>query len=197
MRRHISPFAGMAVCVLVFTITVAVSKSLLVSLLFGVGAGVAAALIVRGLFPSGDGLDEYRLDARRRVKKLLETNERVRKLARNVQDSDAKAALEAGCKIIPDLVLAVQNKQPGSVASTAARVQNHLAGIETTLTNYLEIQANPEYVLNGTDRLRRGNQGFKDFRSFALTSIQQVNEGNMTAYEATLEALAPLPELSA
>jgi hypothetical protein len=197
MRRYIAPFAGLAFCVIVFTATVAVSQSVIAGLVFGVGSGLAAALIAHSLFPAGGDLDQYRLDARRRVKKLLDTSERVKKLARNVKDTNAKAALMKGCEIIPDLVSSVQSKQSGSVASTAARMQNHMLGIEKALTQYLEIQADPEYFPNAVSLIARGNKGFEDFRAFALESIQQVNVGNIVAYEAGLDALAPMPELTA
>lgn len=197
MRRlldNVPAFAGMATFVVAFLITYASTKSLLASFVIALPLWLGVYLIARGLFPGNDDLREYNLDARRRVKKVLDSVSHIEELARQVKDPKAQASLLDGTKIIPQLLQQTQAQQTTSfkVASTAANVQNYLTSVEGVAEVYLRIQENPSYFTDPDKQLAAGAQGFADFDAFALKAIQQLNAGDTAGYQADLETLKPL-----
>jgi hypothetical protein len=194
MRNNAAPLLGLITFAAAFLIVYAASSSFAVSAAVGVPVGVGVWLIVRNLFGGNADLREYNLDARRRVKNVLQTVDQIEKLAKQIKDPEAQRSLLEGCQIIPQLLQQTQARQTTSfkVASTAANVQNYLTSVEGVAEVYLRIQQNPSYFSDADKQLAAGNQGFADFDAFALKSIQQLNAGDTAGYQANLETLRPL-----
>jgi hypothetical protein len=199
MPRSNAPYlAGLGTWVLLFFGLAALTGQIVAALVLGFVLGVAVTFVVHGLFPSSPELDYYRADARRRVKKLYATVERIRRSARNLPGNgkpEQKAVLDEGCQAVLDLVHLTQEKDSGSVAKTAARLYNYVLDVELVLTQYLEVQSNVNYYDNAPELIQRGERGFSTFRDFAISSIRQVNAGEIMAYKASLEKLEPLPRI--
>jgi hypothetical protein len=109
-----------------------------------------------------------------------------------VQDPAARAALQDGCRRIPGLLDSVQERDPSGVASMAAKLNVTTSGIQTSLTQYLEIQKDPDLYTGAPDLLARGQAGFKNFQGFVVDTFRQLNDAEVINYKATLAALQPL-----
>ncbi|HEX4521216.1 MAG TPA: hypothetical protein VH063_16665 [Gaiellaceae bacterium] len=194
VRDNISPLSGMVTFAVAFLAVYASTRSLLTAFVIALPLAVGVTFIVRGLFPANADLREYNLDSRRRVKKVFASVANIEKLARQVTDPQAQGSLVDGCKIIPQLIQQTKQQETTSfkVASTAANVQSYLTSIESVLGVYLRIQQNPSFFVDADRQLAAGKQGFADFDSFALKSIQQLNAGDTAGYAANLETLKPL-----
>ena len=197
MRRilnNLPAYSAMAAFVIAFLVTYAATKSYLWSFVIALPLAIGVWLILRGLFSSDPDLEAYNLDARRRVKKVLQTVDRIEKLAGRIKDPEAQHSLLEGCRVIPQLLQQTQAQQTTSfkLASTAANVQNYLTSVEGVAQVYLRIQENPSYFANADQQLAAGKQGFADFDAFALKAIQQLNAGDTAGYQANLETLKPL-----
>lgn len=199
MPRSNAPYlAGLGTWVLVFFGLAATTGQVVAALVLGFVLGVAAIFVTHGLFPSSPELDYYRTDARRRVKKLHAAVERIRRSANGLPaygKSGMREILNEGCQAVVDLVHLTQEKEPGSVARTAARLYNYLLDVEGVLEQYLQVQASSNYYDNAEELIRQGEKGFVTFRDFAINSIRQVNAGQIMAYKASLEKLEPLPKI--
>lgn len=196
LPRNNAPYlVGLAVLVLVFLGAGLSTGSIALGLILGFGLGLAAVFIVHGLFPTSPELEEYRLDTRRRVKKVLDAVERIRKLTKQVDALEPRQALESGCKTILDLMHLVQQKNANSIPLTAARIYNYLLEVERITSQYLEVVRSPSYFDNAQQLIRLGEQAFGNFHDFALSRIREVNNGELIAYQASLESIEPLPEL--
>jgi hypothetical protein len=160
------------------------------------GVGMLAAVVlglgVRAAFPVDAELESYQADARRRVGKVLACVREIEHMAGRVQDPAAKAALEDGCRRIPPLLDSVQERDPSAVASMAAKLNVTTSGIQTSLTQYLEIQADPDLYTGASDLLATGQAGFKNFQGFVVDTYRQLNDAEIINYKATLAALQPL-----
>lgn len=198
MPRNNTPYlAGLAVWVVVFFGIAALTGAVALAVFLGFMLGAAMVFIIHGLFPSSPELDGYRADARLRVKRVQDSVSRIRRQAKSLSADKRpqRDVLEKGCQAILDLVRLTQEKEPGSVASTAARLYNYLVDVERILTQYLEVRENPSYFTDAPRLVELGEAGFTKFRDFALASIRQVNDGQILAYKSALDSIEPLPEL--
>jgi hypothetical protein len=199
MPRSNAPYlVGLGVWVLVFFGLAAFTGQVVAALVLGFVLGVAGVFVVHGSFPSSPELDHYRADARRRVKKVHGAVERIRRAAKGLPElgkPGQKATLDEGCQAVLDLVRLTQEKDPGSVAKTAAQLYNYLLDVERVLAQYVEVLENSNYYDNAEELVHQGDNGFSTFRDFAVSSIRQVNAGHIMAYKASLEKLEPLPRI--
>jgi hypothetical protein len=200
LRDNLAAFAAMAVFAAAFLVVYAASSSLWDAAIVSILLGAGVLVILRTLFPANPELRAYNLDARRRVKRVLASVDRLTKLAGQIKDPQAQSSLLEGCRIIPQLLDQTRRQETTSfrVASTAANVQNYLTSVESVAEVYLRIQKDPSFFANADAQLAAGKEGFADFQAFALKSIQQLNAGDTQGYAANLETLRPLevPELS-
>jgi hypothetical protein len=193
-RNNLAPLTAITAFVAAFLVVYAGTRSFVTSLVVALPLAIGVWLIIRNLYPGNNDLREYNLDARRRVKKVLQTVDHIEKLAGQIKDPEAQHSLLEGCKVIPQLLQQTQAQQTTSfkLASTAANVQNYLTSVEGVAQVYLRIQDNPSYFANADQQLAAGKQGFADFDAFALKAIQQLNAGDTAGYQANLETLKPL-----
>jgi hypothetical protein len=200
IRDNLAPLSGMVALAVGFLAVYGATTSFVAAAIVAVLLAVGVFLIFRQLFPANADLREYNLDARRRVKKVLASVDQISQMARHVSDSQAANSLMGGCKIVPQLLnqTAKQETTTFKLASTAANVQSYVTSVQSVLEVYLRIQKDPTYFQNASQQLALGRQGFADFETFCLKSIQQLNAGDTAGYAANLETLQPLtlPEIS-
>jgi len=196
--RNNAPWvAGMAACGLVFLVVIAPTHAVLPAIVLGLAVGLAVVFFWHGMWPSSPDLDQYRVDARRRVKRVQQAISRIKAAAGQLDQRDScRQFVEEGCQTVLDLIRTTQQKEAGSVASTAARWANCLTDVEGILTNYLKILSKPQYYRGADDKLAQGRNGLGQFHQLALTSMRQVTDGEMMAYQAALDQLQPLPQIT-
>jgi hypothetical protein len=199
VRQYREWIAGILVYFIVFAALYAATGSILLALLLGAAFGGAAGLLSYGVFPSDPELVKYRGDVRRRVRSVLETTDQIADLAKQVKDQDSRQALLKGCDVIRDLLALAQEKDPDNMAATAAKVGVYISSVKSALDAHVQIEANPEYWPNADQLLAADSEGFAEFRTFAITSVQQLNQGEVTALRANLRVLKPMtiPALTA
>src|SRR5262249_41948845 len=128
MRNNLAPLAAMAVFAAVFVAMIASGQNIVWCLALAALTASAGYFLLRGAYPANDELEAYDLDARRRVKKVLDSVRWIEDRANQVQDAPTREALLKGCEIIPRVLGQTRDKETTGfkVASTAAQVQNYL-----------------------------------------------------------------------
>ena len=198
MGRYRELIAGIVVYFIAFAGVYAASGSLVLALVLGAVFGGAVGLLAYSLFPSDPELVDYQLDVRRRVRTVLKTTDQIADLGRKVKDPDSHAALQKGCEVIRDLLSLVQQKDPDNMAATTAKVGVYIASVKTAADAQVQIEAHPDYWANADQLLAANREGFAEFKTFALGSVQQLNQGDVTTLRANLNVLKPMsiPALS-
>jgi hypothetical protein len=192
VRRYRDWIAGVVAYLVVFGIVYAASKSIVFALVLGAVFGVAAGLLAYSVFPSDPELLQYQLDVRRRVRAVLKTTDEISELAKKVQAQSARQALLKGCEVIHDLLSLAQQKDPENMAATAAKVGVYIASVKDAADAQVQIEAHPEYWPDATQLLAANEQGFVNFRDFAISSVQHLNQGEVTELRANLNLLKPM-----
>jgi hypothetical protein len=193
MRAYRHWAVGIATYFVVLAVAYAASKSMPVSLGLGVVFGAAAGLLVYSLMPADPELVKYQLDVRRRVKTVLADTDYIAAHAREVEDQNSRAALTKATDVIRDLLSLAQQKDPGNIAQTAAKVGVYIASVKTAVDRQLQIEQHPDYWPNGDQLLAANRQGFQDFQTFALAAVQHLNQGDASSLRAKLQLLKPMP----
>jgi hypothetical protein len=191
--------AGIAVYFIVFAAIFVTTRSVLPALLLGAVLGGSAGLLTYSLAPSEPELVQYQLASRRRVRTVLKTSDQIADCARQVKDQASREALLKACDVIRDLLSLAQAKDPDNIASTAAKVGVYITSVNSAVDAQLQIEAHPEYWPNADELLTANQAGFMHFRDFAISSVQQLNQGEVTTLRANLNVLTPMsiPALSA
>lgn len=199
MSRYRELITGIAVYFVAFAGVLAATGSIALALVLGAVFGGAAALLAYSVFPSDSELAEYRLDVRRRVRSVLKTTDQVADLGRKIKDAESRGALLKGCEVIRDLLSLAQQKDPENMASTTAKVGVYISSVKTAADAQVQIESHPDYWPNADQLLVANQAGFVDFKNFALGSVQQLNQGDVTALRANLDVLKPMstPALTA
>ena len=85
------------------------------------------------------------------------------------------------------------------MAATTAKVGVYIASVKTAADAQIQIEAHPDYWANADQLLAANREGFAAFKGFALGSVQQLNQGDVTTLRANLNVLKPMsiPALSA
>jgi hypothetical protein len=199
MARYRPLIAGIAVYFIAFAGLYAATKSLVIALALGAVFGGAAGLGVYSLFPADPELVDYQLDVRRRVRTVLKTTDQIADAGGKIKDPDSRNALLKGCEVIRDLLKLAQQKDPSNIAATTAKVGVYISSVKTAADAQLQIEAHPDYWTNADQLLAANREGFTDFKNFALGTVQQLNQGDVTSLRANLNMLKPMstPALSA
>jgi hypothetical protein len=192
VREYRPWIAGVLAYLVVFGIVYAASKSLVAALVLGAVFGVATGLLAFSVFPSDPELAQYNLDARRRVRSVLKTTDEISDLAKKVQAQPSREALLKGCDVINDLMSLAQQKDPQNMASTAAKVGVYIASVKDAADAQVQIEAHPDYWPDASQLLAANQQGFTNFRDFAISSVQHLNQGEVTELRANLNVLKPM-----
>jgi hypothetical protein len=192
MDRYRELIAGIVVYFIAFAAVLVVTGSAILAVVLGAVFGGAVGLLAYSLFPSDSELSDYRLDVRRRVRTVLKTTDQIADLGRNVKDAQAREALLKGCDVIRDLLSLAQQKDPDNMASTTAKVGVYISSVKTAADAQVQIEAHPDYWPNADQLLAANREGFIDFKNFAIGSVQQLNQGDVTALRANLNVLKPM-----
>jgi hypothetical protein len=192
MSRYRELVAGIAVYFIAFAGVLAVTGSIILALVLGAVFGGAAGLLAYSVFPSDSELADYRLDVRRRVRSVLKTTDQIADVGRTIHDEQSRAALLKGCDVIRDLLSLAQQKDPDNMASATAKVGVYISSVKTAADAQVQIEAHPDYWPNADQLLAANRAGFIDFKNFALGSVQQLNQGDVTALRANLNVLKPM-----
>jgi len=192
VSRYRHWIAGGIAYLVVFAGVFATTGSLVFALPLGLIFGIGVGLTTFAVFPADPELAQYKLDARRRVKAVFATTNDVADLAKKVKDPESRAALQRGCRVVHDLLELAQAKDPGNMASTAAKVGQYVTSVQQALVVHLQIEANPDYFSNSAQLLAGNRQGFQSFDAFVHRSVQQLNAGEEMSLRATLRTLEPM-----
>jgi hypothetical protein len=192
MDRYRELIAGIVVYFIAFAAVLVVTGSAILAVVLGAVFGGAVGLLAYSLFPSDSELSDYRLDVRRRVRTVLKTTDQIADLGRNVKDAQAREALLKGCDVIRDLLSLAQQKDPDNMASTTAKVGVYISSVKTAADAQVQIEAHPDYWPNADQLLAANREGFIAFKNFAIGSVQQLNQGDVTALRANLNVLKPM-----
>jgi len=194
IRNNLSGLSAMVAFAAAFLVVYAIHPTIWIALVVAALFAAGVFLIMHALFPANADLRAYNLDARRRVKKVLESVDRIQKMAGQVKDPPSREALLEGCRVVPQILDETRTHETMSfkVASTAANMQNYLTSVESVLEVYLRIQQDPDFFTDPDKQLTAGQEGFKEFQGFALKSMQQLTAGDTAGYQANLETLRPL-----
>lgn len=195
LRANRIPLSGMAAGLSAFLIGVVLFNSPLIALLIGAGVGVGVGLIVLGVFPFDPDLAEYRLDAQRRVRKLNKLLDNIEQLAKKVANDDARVRVTRGCKVLRDIIKMTQEKDPSSVASTAASLSGYTSSVNGVLSTYLVLQDDPE-IPGSKKAMQEALEGFTAFQKTAEEKKAQALKGDLLLMRADLQTLKPLPQLT-
>jgi hypothetical protein len=130
---------------------------------------------------------------------VLNTTDQIADTAGKVHDQSSRQALTKGCETIRDLLALAQEKDPDNMAATAAKVGVYISSVKSAVDAQVQIEAHPEYWSDADKLLAANEEGFVNFQKFAITSVQQLNQGEVTALRANLNMLKPMtiPALSA
>jgi hypothetical protein len=198
-RQYREWIVGVLVYFVAFAALYAATSSILLALLLSAVFGGAAGLLAYSLFPSDAELVKYHSDVRRRMRSVLKTTDQIADAAEKVRAQDSRQALIKGCETIRDLLALAQEKDPDNMAATAAKVGVYISSVKSAVDAQVQIETNPEYWADADKLLAANEQGFVNFRNFAITTVQQLNQGEVTALRANLSMLKPMtiPALSA
>lgn len=192
MNRYRDWGAGAAAYLVVFAAIFATTGSVVAAVAIGLAFGIGLGLVTYALFPADPELARYQLDVRRRVRNVFRATGDVADLARKVKDPESRAALLRGCKVVHDLLELAQEKDPGNMATTAAKVGQYVTSVKEALVVHLQIEANPDYFSDPAQLLQANRQGFQSFDAFVHRSVQQLNAGEEMNLRATLRTLEPM-----
>jgi hypothetical protein len=198
MRQYRDWIVGILVYLVAFAALYAATKSIVLALVLAAVFGVAAGLLMYSLLPADPELVKYRADVRRRVRTVLQTTDQIAELAQNVKDPKARLPLIKACSTIRDLLDLAQQKDPDNMASTAAKVGVYIGSVKSAVDAQVQIEAHPEYWPNADQLLASNAEGFANFENFAVSSVQHLNQGEVTTLRANLKMLQPMtiPALS-
>jgi hypothetical protein len=192
LREYREWIIGVVAYFAVFAVAYVASRSLPLALALGLVFGAAAGLLSYSLFPADPDLVKYQLDVRRRVKTVLADADYIADRAEKVGDEPSRQALLKASQTVRDLLSLAQEKDPGNIAQTTARVGVYIASVRSAVDAQLQIEAHPDYWANSDELLAANRQGFADFQDFALQAVQHLNQGEVTALRAKLKLLKPM-----
>ena len=196
MRKQLASPISLAVAVGVFFGVFVLTHGVLWSAFAAVAAALGCYLMLDDRTPVQVQTDEYHDDANRKVNEAMRLVTAVQRHAAAVTAAEARSALEAACRYVPELFDRIRVTAPTSLYSTASQMGAHLVSLEGVVTRYLDIQRRPELYADPDGLQRGGEQAFVRFAEFALDSLRLVNQGDLARYQANLDTVAPpkLPE---
>jgi hypothetical protein len=191
MKAKIATSVALVSAVVIFAGIYLLTESLLWSALVAAAGAVGVYLMMDARTPKQVESDTYAEDAERKVVR------EVRKLSRDVTSTSARGSLESACQYVPELLDRVRTNSPNSLYSSASQIGGHLASLVGAVRQYLDIQRKPALYAEPQALMRSGEEAFRRFTQFAFDSVQLVSQGDIAAYRANLETVAPpkLPEL--
>jgi hypothetical protein len=197
MRAKLATSVALVSAVAIFVGVFVLTQGLLWAALIAAAGAVGVYLMMDARTQKQVESDTYADDAERKVDETLRLVLQIRKLSRDVTSPAARGSLESACQYVPELLDRVRANSPNSLYSSASQIGGHLASLTGAVRQYLDIQRKPALYAEPAALLRSGEEAFRRFTEFAFDSVRLVNQGDIAAYRANLETVAPpkLPEL--
>jgi hypothetical protein len=198
MRAKLAAGAALVSAVVIFAGVFLLAGSVLWSALVAAAGALGIYLMVDARTPRQVDSDTYAEDAERKVSETLQLVREIRKLSRDVTSTAARGSLESACQYVPELLDRVRATSPNSLYSSASQIGAHLTSLAGVVRQYLDIQRKPALYSEPQALMRSGEEAFRRFTEFAFDNVQLVNQGDIAAYKANLETVAPpkLPDLT-
>jgi hypothetical protein len=198
MRGKLATPVALVATVATFTVVYLVTNSLLWSVVVALAAALGIYLMLDPRTIRQVERDGYAEDADRKVDEVLQLVREIRKLNKEITAPAAKGSLESACQYVPELLDRVRANSPDSLYSSASQIGAHLSSLVGVVRQYLDIQRKPTFYKDPQALQHSGEEAFRRFTEFAFDSVQLVNQGDIAAYRANLETVAPpkLPDLS-
>lgn len=190
-----TPVLAMASGLVVFVTMAFVTHNPVLGLIIGLGVGVGATFIIHGLFPYDSSLVGYRLDAQRRVRQLNKQLDSIERMGRKVEDKDARSHIARATQVIRRIIEKTQEKEPSSVASTAASLNAYVSSVHGVLSTYLVLQDDPD-IPGSRKAMLEAQEGFRVFQGTAEARMEQALKGDLVLMRADLQQMKPLPQLT-
>lgn len=191
MRGRVAAGVALVAAVAVFAGVFVVTQSLLWSPILAGAAALGLYLMIDGRRPHEVSDDEYEADADRKVEEALRAIREIRKQINSIQSPSARHLLQQSCDYVPELLDRVKKRSPNSLYSSASQMGAHVASLAGVVTQYLDIQRNPNFYTNPTALMQGGETAFQRFAEFTVDSLRLVNSGDIAQYQANLETVAP------
>lgn len=196
MRGKLATGLGLITAVVAFAGLFLLTGSILWSVVVGLVGALGVYLVVDSRTPNEVANDTYAEDADRKVEEALRVVREIKRLTKDVGSPSARSQLDLASTTVPELLSRVKAGSPDSLYSSAAQLGAHLSSLRGVVEQYLDIQAKPTFYRDPTALLANGEEAFRRFAEFAVESVHLVNQGNVAAYRANLETVAP-PKLPA
>ncbi|MEL4358652.1 MULTISPECIES: 5-bromo-4-chloroindolyl phosphate hydrolysis family protein [unclassified Luteococcus] len=135
--------------------------------------------------------EAYRDDARGQLEACEDLVERIRQHARQVQSRSLRNEVERMAQVVPELLRRVQRTSPTSLYSSSSQLRGHLESLDGVVSTFADIERNPAFYDQPEAQLVAGEQAVRRFVEFATDNIKLVNQGDLAAYQANLETVAP------
>ncbi len=164
----------------------------------GLAAGAGAYFLLARSATIQLGPDNYVEDADRKVEEALVMVREIKALGRGITAPVARGLLDMACTTVPDLLARVKANSPNSLYSSASQIGAHLDSLQGAVRQYIDIQNKPAFYKDPEALKATGEQAFRRFTEFVVDSVRLVNQGDIAAYRANLETVAPpkMPELT-
>jgi hypothetical protein len=198
MRAKLATPAALLAAVAIFAGVFLITTSLLWSAGIAVAGSLGIYLMLDGRTQVQVASDDYADEAERKVFEALQLVREIRKLSNDVAAPAARVSLQNACQYVPELFDRVRANSPNSLYSTASQIGAHLTSLVGVVRQYLDIQRKPSLYKDPGALKASGDDAFRRFATFAMESVQLVNQGDLATYRANLETVAPpaLPGLT-
>ncbi len=138
--------------------------------------------------------DNYQDEAQLKVREVHRTLQQIKQEAKSIRNPKVRAAIDHASVTVRELLARIEQTQPSSLYSSAARLGGHVHSLLGVVDRYADIEARPQYYNDSAGLLAQGHRAIVRFDEFALESIRLVNQGDMAEYQANLDTVAP-PEI--
>lgn len=135
--------------------------------------------------------EAYRDDAKGQMRACLDLVGQIRDNARRAQSHSLRNEVERMAQVVPELLRRVERTSPTSLYSSASQLRTHLESLDGVVRTFGDIEKNPSFYDDPQAQLVAGEQAVRRFVEFATDSIKLVNQGDLAAYQANLDTVAP------
>lgn len=162
----------------------------------GVPAALAAVAatgvaVMLGRTPAEITDDAYASDADGVARKAQATMDAVTRAARDIGSAAVRDDVAQIAKQVPELLRRTRAEAPNSLYSSASALDGHLTSLLGVVTQYADLERNPEFYANAPQLTHEGREAVRRFRDFTLESIRLINAGGIAEYRANLDTVAP------
>ncbi|MEL4505179.1 5-bromo-4-chloroindolyl phosphate hydrolysis family protein [Luteococcus sp. H138] len=135
--------------------------------------------------------EAYRDDAKGQMRACLDLVAQIRENASRARSNSLRNQVERMAQVVPELLRRVERTSPTSLYSSASQLRTHLESLDGVVRTFGDIEKNPAFYDRPQEQLVAGEQAVHRFVEFATDSIKLVNQGDLAAYQANLDTVAP------